>query len=308
MPVAATLSPRLKIALGTHKTGLFDAGVPVLGGEAIEELFRLAQPGGRTRTISLFRTGGWLLGAAVVPLVPGLEEAARDLYRNIFEATKSLQLARIWNYVPAINEFGPTGLENYRAFCQGRSLAFEQHYGSGFKAFLPAASAVGNKSASLTVVFAACAGQPRHVENPRQISAYDYPEAYGPRAPSFARATVVPGPDASTVFISGTAAIRGHQTIAPHRIRPQLECTVENLREVSRATGLGPDLDHGGRSTRHFKVYLRHAADQPWVAAHLEDTLLAKSDCVSYLLADICRAELLVEIEVSLFGVKVLEA
>jgi chorismate lyase/3-hydroxybenzoate synthase len=308
MSIATAELPPLRITFGEDETGVFDAGLPVLAGEAVEDLFAAARPAGRVGTLALFQAEGWLLGAATVPLTTGLEEAAHELYGNIFQATHGRHLARIWNYVPAINEPGPAGLENYRVFCQGRSLAFEQHYGGGFKARLPSGSAVGSKSAALTVAFAACPVQPRHVENPLQVPAYDYPGEYGPRAPSFARATVVPGPDRATVFISGTAAIRGHATVAPHSTRQQLECALENLREISRACGLGPDLDEGGGSTRHFKVYLRRAADQALVAAILEERLLTSMDRVSYLQADMCRASLLVEIEASLFGVTVLRA
>lgn len=258
--------------------------------------------------LSLFQSGSWLLGAATVPLPKGLEDATRQLYAEIFQATRGRHLARIWNYVPAINELGSAGLENYRVFCQGRSLAFEQQYGSGFKTQLPSASAVGRRSAALTVAFAACTAQPRHVENPLQVPAYDYPGEHGPRAPSFSRATVAPGPEHATVFISGTAAIRGHATVAPDSTRQQLECTLENLREISGVCGLGPGLDQGGSSTRHFKVYLRRAADQPEVAAILEERLLTGLDWVSYLRADMCRAPLLVEIEASIFGVTGLRA
>jgi hypothetical protein len=287
---------------------MFDAGLPVLAGETVENLFGAVRPAGRAGALALFRTEGWLLGAATVPLATGLEEAARRLYRNIFEATRGWHLARIWNYVPAINEPGSAGLENYRVFCRGRSLAFEQHHGIGFKALLPSASAVGTKAGALTIAFAACIVPPRHVENPLQVAAYDYPGEYGPRAPSFARATVVSGPDHATVFISGTAAIRGHATVAPHSTRQQLDCVLENLHEISRACGLGPGLDLGGGSTRHFKIYLRDAADQLMVAAGLEEKLLTGADHVSYLQADICRALLRVEIEASLFGVTSLPA
>lgn len=293
----------LRIALGADPTGEFDAGVLVLAGEAVESLFGIARATGRVGGIALFQSGDWLLGAATVPLTAGLEAGAYHLYRNIFAASRGQHLARIWNYVPAINQTGVDGLENYRAFCRGRSLAFEEHHGDGFKSRLPAASAVGRKSGTLTVVFAASPFLPRHVENPLQVAAYDYPAAYGPRAPSFARATVVPAPTGATVFISGTAAIRGHATIAPQSTRMQVECTLENLHEISRACALGSDLDQGGSATRHFKVYLRHAADQPMVAALLEERLFVSTDHVTYLRADMCRAPLLVEIEASLFGV-----
>lgn len=293
----------LKIALGGDATAVFDSGVPVLAGEGVDDLFASAESVGRIGTLALFRSGNWLLGAGTMPADTGLEAAAHRLYFDILQVTHGLHLARVWNYVPAINAADAVGLENYRAFCHGRSVAFEQRHGAGFKPLVPAASAVGCRAPALSVIFAACHAAPRHVENPLQVPAYDYPSDYGPRAPSFARATVVTGDDGDTVFISGTAAIRGHATVAPDGIVAQLACTLENLREISRACGLGPDLARGGRAARHFKVYLRRAADQPLVAATLNEQLFVPADRVCYLLADICRHPLLVEIEATLFGV-----
>lgn len=303
-PATAKLSS-LRIAFGPDQSGVFEAGLPVLAGQSVENLFRAASPAGTIGALTLFRTDDWLLGAASVALTDGLETASHQLYLDIFRAAQGLQLARIWNYVPAINEIGASGLENYRLFCRGRSLAFEEHHGTAFKALLPSASAVGCGSETITVSFAASTRIPRHIENPLQVPAYDYPADYGPRAPSFARASVVPGTDSTaTVFISGTAAIRGHATVAPDDLRGQLDCTVENLREISTACGLGPYLDRRGTSQRHFKVYVRNGVDQPTIATRLEKEFLRPGDHVSYLQADICREQLLVEIEATLFGVK----
>lgn len=303
---SATAEPSpLRIAFGPGQAAVFDAGLPVLAGEPVEKLFHTAQQAGRVGSLTLFRTDDWLLGAATIPLTEGLESASHRVYQDIFKATHGLHLARIWNYVPAINDSGPGGLENYRLFCRGRSLAFEQQHGSGFKALLPSASAVGCSSCAITVSFAACAAVPRHIENPLQVPAYEYPAEYGPRSPSFARATMVSRRNDATVFISGTAAIRGHATVAPLDLRGQLDCVSENLREISLACGLGPDLDRRGGSSRHFKVYVRNAADQLSVAARLDEGFLTPKDWVSYLQADICRESLLVEIEATLFGVKV---
>ncbi len=307
MPFAAPARSRLRITLGAGAGGEVDTDVPVLAGVGVENLFGPARPAGREGPLALFQAGDWLLGAATLPLVAGLEQAARECYAHVFAATAGRHLARVWNYVPAINAPGPGGLENYQLFCRGRSLAFEQQFGKAFNMRLPSASAVGSESEDLTVVFAACSALPRHVENPRQVAAYDYPAEYGPRPPSFARATVIRAPGGTTVFISGTAAIRGHATFARDSLPEQLECTLSNLREISLACGLGFGLDEGGISTRHFKVYLRHAGDQPAVAARLAEGFLKSTDCVSYLKADLCRAPLLVEIEASLFGVTLLQ-
>ena len=288
----------MAIAVGPE---LIAVGLPVLAGETTDQLFHAAVPAGRMGEFALFQLDGWLLGSATVPLAPTLEAVTHQLYLRLFRALDGRHLARIWNYVPAINEPGADGLENYRAFCRGRSLAFEKFHGPDFKALLPAGSAVGSHAAALTVIFAACTARPRHVENPLQLVAADYPAAYGPRPPSFARATVAATATDARVFVSGTAAIRGHATVAPHDTAAQLTCTLENLRAISLACDLGTALDGDARTARHFKVYLRHPGDQPLISARLSADLLRPGDHVSYLHADICRADLNVEIEVTLF-------
>ena len=271
--------------------------------------FEGTTPVGQAGMFRLSCVSGWLLGVASAARVAeaGIESTAWRLYQSLFVAARGWNLARIWNYVPAINEADAGGLERYRAFSRGRSLAFESEFGPGFHAAIPAASAVGTDAPELTVAFVATRGTPRHVENPLQLPAYEYPPEHGPRPPSFARATVVPRESAGRVdvFVSGTAAIRGHATVAPDATLPQLACTLENLREISVACGIGSDLARGRAEARHFKVYLRHAADLPTVRAVLERELLAPTDAVSYLRSDICRRELNVEIEATLLGAAV---
>ena len=71
MSTVFTESPPLKIALGPDETGVFEAGLPVLAGEAVEALFDSARPAGRIGAISLFQAGGWLLVAACARDVVG---------------------------------------------------------------------------------------------------------------------------------------------------------------------------------------------------------------------------------------------
>ena len=101
-------------------------------------------------------------------------------------------------------------------------------------------------------------------------------------------------------FISGTSAIKGHETVAPGALEAQLECTLDNLRLMSRKSGLGDDLGAGRTLSRRFKVYLRHAVDLAAVRARLERSLFRQQDVVTYLQAEICRAALSIEIEATL--------
>ena len=279
-------------------SGVLHVALPVLAGAADEVLLESASPPETHHGFQIFRADEHrIAGFALAPAALELEAAAAELYRRLFALTAGLHLHRIWNYVPEINA-QPDGLENYRRFCRGRSLAFERQFGREFEQRMPAASGVGAQSGPLALAFLAGREAPRHFENPQQVPAFHYPAAYGPRAPSFSRATLVQQRTGGRqLFISGTAAIRGHATVAPGDLSRQLDCTVENLRLIGATAGAGDDLGRSGDWRRSFKIYLRHAGDLPPVQTHLARHLLRAGAEVSYLHADICRAELGVEIE-----------
>ena len=282
--------------------GVLETGVPVLGGDSRESILGAAEPAGLEGCVSLWRGPDGVAGISSAEPGEGIEAAAERVYADVLRASRGLNLYRMWNFVPEINGPGPRGLENYRAFCLGRSLAFEKALGRDFAAALPAASAVGATGNRLTVVFLGGSETTLHFENPEQVPAYLYPAEHGPRAPSFSRATVVESGDAAAAFISGTSSVTGHATVSPHDTPGQLERTLENLRHISRACGLGDRFAADRARSRHFKVYLRNPADLDGVASELARTVLAAGDRVSYLRADICRSALNVEIEVAVRG------
>jgi len=233
-----------------------------------------------------------LAGALELPAADGaaLEAATCIAYREVLATCAALgypHLLRVWNVVPAINRLDE-GLERYRSFCRGRAEAFEGHHGPLFQSRLCASSAVGSAAGDLVVWFLASAqrGTPR--ENPRQVSAYAYPPCYGPRSPSFARATRCPAAAGDWLLLSGTASIVGHRSVHPGDVRRQLDETLDNL------ALLAP----GGEPPQYqaLKVYVRHPEDLPAVRARLEERL-GSALPVLYLQADICREELLLEIE-----------
>jgi hypothetical protein len=287
---------------GDTSKGTLGIGLPLLAGDPRAALAGPVEPAAPDGVLSLWRGNGLVVGFARSSVGIGLEAAAGRIYSRILGVARGLNLYRIWNCVPHINAAGPGGLENYQAFCRGRSLAFEAALGAEFPRSLPAASAVGTARDELTVAFLAGNRPVRHFENPAQVPAYEYPPEHGPRPPSFARATVVGNGEQTDVFVSGTSAVAGHQTVAPHDTAAQLDCTFENLRLISVATGLGERLGAGNGSQRHFKVYLRNPGDLAAVARQMESRMLVAGDKVSYLGADICRVALNVEIEVAVRG------
>ncbi len=268
--------------------------LPQLCGEPTAELW---SGGGAVRTgvhggVRWAATDSVLTGALELPASDGaaLEAATCIAYRELLAASAELgypHLLRLWNVVPAINRLDD-GLERYRSFCRGRAEAFEGHHGPLFQSRLCASSAVGSSGGELAVWFLAGAerGLPR--ENPRQVSAYSYPPCYGPRSPSFARATRCSPAAGGWLLLSGTASIVGHKSVHPGDVLRQLEETLDNLEELL------PE-DAPARFAA-LKVYLRRPDDLPAVRAALVARLGSELP-VLYLQADICREELLVEIE-----------
>lgn len=225
-------------------------------------------------------------------VAPGrLAEATRRWY---VEAMRLLRregyphLVRVWNFVPDING-GCGEAEAYKRFCAGRAAALRQLEVD--PASLPAASALGGPAgAPLQITFLGSRTPGLNLENPRQQSAYRYPPRYGREPPAFARATV----HGRRLLISGTAAIVGHESQHPGNVHGQLRCALDNLLLL---------LDHACAEANarwvddlRARVYLRHAEDLDSVRGALATDLPNLSSAV-FLQADVCRRELLVEVE-----------
>lgn len=216
---------------------------------------------------------------------PVTEKAYAELL-DFVRRSEYRHLVRFWNYLPAINS-GDGDQEVYRRFCNGRLRAFEA--ARLIAEEFPAASAVGHHRENLTVSLLCSAVQPVHHANPQQVDAYDYPRQYGPSSPSFARGTSLTVGDRRCYFVSGTASILGHQSVHEQDLQQQIKTTQNNILQLIAQSGLSAN-DIGS-----LRVYLRNREDLHSCRRFVEEAF-PHADAV-YLHADICRAELLVEIE-----------
>ena len=226
------------------------------------------------------------------------DSEAYDAYRQIvrFGQQKGFpHFLRIWNHVFAINE-EHDGLERYKRFSRGRYQALKE-LGYRFDGDLPAASATGLTTPGLWIYFIASKTPATPIENPRQVSAFHYPQKYGPRSPSFARGSVVDWPDSWQVFLSGTASIVGHETRHPGDVLGQLDETVVNMAAVmKKAATIHGNEPLGIEQLTSVKIYLRDSRDLDRVRERLEPHL-APGASTLWVEADICRRDLLLEIE-----------
>jgi chorismate lyase / 3-hydroxybenzoate synthase len=256
---------------------------------------------GRSGAVHWRCNGDWAFGHLHLPEAEGaLEATSYRAYRDLFAALQDsgcTQVLRLWNYLPRINADGG-GIERYRQFNIGRQQAFIDAGRDAFEG-APAACALGTSGADasgLSIRFLAGREASRPVDNPRQVPAYRYSSVYGPRAPTFSRAALADaGGGRVALLISGTASIVGEHTVHVGDVRAQTEETLRNLQAVI-------DSAHQGCSARYTladlepTVYVRHAADTATVRRVLAAAVPSwrEAPCVQ---ADICRADLLVEIE-----------
>ncbi|WP_310461389.1 Rid family hydrolase [Sphaerotilus sp.] len=259
---------------------------------------------GETGLIRHSDDGLWLYGEASLP-VPAtgtaLQAMTHQLYADLFRtlhAHGGRHLLKLWNYLPRLNA-ALDGLEVYRHFNIGRQQAFLDAGAAAFDG-APAACALGTAGGPMTLAFLAGPQAPRPVENPRQTSAYHYPATYGPRSPTFSRAALVTlAPGHEMLFVSGTASIVGHASVHPGDVVQQTEETLRNLRAVLDAAHDQTPARFALAQCAHT-VYVRHAADLDAVRTVFAQAVGADSPAARgavYLQADVCRSELLVEIE-----------
>jgi chorismate lyase / 3-hydroxybenzoate synthase len=228
----------------------------------------------------------------------GLEKYVFHAYQEILNFLERMQfpfLVRCWNYFPNINR-KTNGIERYKLFCAGRYNAFFEKY-KLVDYHLPAASAVGLQDGPLTIYFIATTQsyKGQHIENPRQVSAYQYPLNYGKHSPSFARATHVDWGAVKHLYVAGTASIIGHKSCHMDNPSLQLREIKENLHSLlthAKFVLNGDAKKFTMEDPCIIKTYIRSLGLLPLV-----DYLTAPHQQGLVLVGDICRKELLLETE-----------
>lgn len=240
----------------------------------------------------------FLFGALVLPdqgkaalIDPGKE--AYTKIRNFLLHSDCSHLIRIWHYFPAITTKQPDGLDRYQQFCLGRNQASDRFLDN--LKILPAATAIGTMNEGFILFFIAAKEAGIQIENPRQVSAYHYPLQYAPKSPSFSRALIKPWDKSVHFYLSGTASIIGHESVHKNAPDQQMIEIIKNLQALSQtATQSGwPAIPLDQFDL--FKIYLKDPAFFPQAQEILQPILGKKNRF--FLQGDICRHDLLVEIE-----------
>lgn len=302
---------RVGFAGGTGGTSL-DDGVPRLTthmvgehNEPAEEIWVSTLPvtAGTAGEAVFAEDGEHLFYAVRLDARPVYRDAVRRMYDTALGfafARGYTEMARMWNLVGGITDPNADGVEIYRDFCVGRAEAFAA-WGDRVGR-LPAATGIGTLSQGVDLCFIAVRpGRTTHIENPRQTPAYEYPARYGPKSPSFARATWLRGlgDGPGTLFVSGTASIVGAETVHVDDIAGQVDETLRNIEVLiggENLAGHGVDRGFELKDLNQIRVYVRDAGDLPLVRERVRAVFPAHTE-IAWFNVDVCRSDLLVEIE-----------
>ena len=270
---------------------------------------------GKTR-LACSADGEWSLARTIIADADAMDdqtlklETTRAYLRLLekLETTTAPHPVRGWNAIPSIGRSNRQGYDRYMSFNAGRHEAYRSFFKStqSFTTRLPTASAVGHDGADLSISLLGYRAPGRAIENPRQVPAFRYSARYGPTPPSFVRATVLPPVDGQRrVLVAGTASVVGEDSKHAGDLAMQIHETYRNLAAVLYAVD-GDMADQGTKTSvqiksalsqyRSARVYVRAGEDMDAVADSIRQMMVGL-ESLELVEADICRPELLVEIE-----------
>ena len=259
----------------------------------------------------------WVYCAGVEPdsTLPGVYPQTLDalgrLRAALAQAGSSFpRVVRTWFYLGGITEPGLEG-QRYQELNHARSDFYRDirfHSSSPIPdsagGLYPASTGIGMAGRGLVLSCMTLETDRDDVfllplENPRQIPAYAYDAKHSSQSPKFSRAVALALGDYVTTWVSGTASIVDSESCYPDDPEMQAEQTIDN---IERLIGADNFTAHGlpGAGARlqdlaKIRVYLKRAEDMPRCRAVCQRRFGAVP--AIYAVADICRPELLVEIE-----------
>jgi enamine deaminase RidA (YjgF/YER057c/UK114 family) len=255
----------------------------------------------------------WAAGASSYMFPDDTRRAAEDAFEIMADllASENMSLdnlVRQWNYIGNILDV-KNGMQNYQAFNEVRNDYYTKYRKiAGY----PAATGVGMKHGGVILDF--CAVQPgksmqiKAVDNPNQVNAYNYGQqvligktkAGDPvkHPPQFERALLMADGNDVVLHISGTASIIGQKTMGKGDVGEQTIVTLENIKKLIDTERLNQIIPgafpyHGKYSL--FRVYIKRQEDFGIVRKICSEHF--PSLPITYIEADICRDDLLMEIE-----------
>lgn len=220
------------------------------------------------------------------------------------------QVVRTWFYVGDITQ-PEAGSQRYKEMNRARSDFYrDMRFGCVLAqpmiphGIYPASTGIGMRGSALVAGCLSVQTKRKDVfllplENPQQTPAYAYHPRHSPLSPKFSRAVALVVGDYLTTWVSGTASIVGSESRHPGDLEKQTEQTIDNIERLIAPENFAFHGVAGAGAGLHdlakIRVYLKRAEDFPKCKAICERRFGHVP--AIYAVAEICRPELLVEIE-----------
>jgi enamine deaminase RidA (YjgF/YER057c/UK114 family) len=219
-------------------------------------------------------------------------------------------VVRTWLYLGHIT--GPEGdLERYMELNRARTDFYQRiRFGSSHllprveRAVYPASTGIGMKGHGLVMSATAVDTRRKDVmwaplENPLQTPVYENERVYSPKSPKFVRAMASVMGDCVTMWVSGTASIVNSKTQHIGDPRLQTEQTIDNIEQlISRENLASHGIQGAGAALTDLarvRVYVKRPQD--YRVCREVCARRFKKVPILYTVADVCRSDLLVEME-----------
>lgn len=239
---------------------------------------------------------------------------AFDLLKKILYAEDMdfSHIVRQWNYIEQflkIHSGQDCPRQNYQVFNDVRSAYYgEAEFPSGY----PASTGIGMHTGGIVIECIAIRPSPEifitSLSNPLQKNAHAYSQEVlvGQASegsaikspPLFERAKIITQGSSGIIYVSGTAAVRGQTTVPENNIRSQTLATIENIQTLISAENVfsaGVDIGSSSPPLSQLRAYVKREQDLNEVKKICEEHFGNVPS--QYVIADICREALLVEIE-----------
>ncbi len=266
--------------------------------------------GGHNYDVLSYKNCDLIIGASCSGLLDApVEQQSQEAFRVVQDILEAENLTfadiiRQWNYIQNIIGF-EDGKQNYQVFNNVRAAYYEK---SEFAQGYPAATGIGQSFGGVIVDFFAIrykgCGVVLPIKNPLQTDAHQYSSKVllgheQLKQPKFERAKLLLSGRKATVFISGTAAIKGEDSVSSDGIEQQLDVTLENINMLVNQDYLSKISGFILRKKEHkfsgLRVYVRKMEDIPTVKLICNQRF--PDTPIGIVQADICRDNLFLEIE-----------
>ena len=278
-----------------YANNILSAGVPSINGKNLYEIWEVKDKVDRStyNNIDVSRNKYCLFGSIIIDNKGSYEEIRLEIQKKYLDFFKisnenGMRIVKIWHYLPELLKAYPDKKTNYSLLCESREEIYRNFYKNSD---YPAATVIGIEGNKILIYFLAASCETYEViENERQVSSYNYPQNIFSEKPMFSRAVSFSFKDniQKKIMISGTASIKGYESVHESDVAKQLDEALKNYKTFAKLESNPSNI---------CRVYLtKYQTENLSMVAKKLENFFGTSQYI-LLQGDICRSELLIEIE-----------